>query len=220
MSKILNRALSLGGETIVIAGISITAKMFNTKSHVTEAEGATVPVNGTVGYAKGCRFVKTSTSVSTIGQTVFINEGDGTSCDFNLQANSMAVQSKEITVPTTSAISVFIIAPSTGSLSSLIFSGHDVLATSDSNYIVWTATNLGQAGAGSTAMLATSPAGINTTKATGGTALAADTYQSLTLSGTAANIAVTKGDRIQVTATVTGTLANTVTLASYLANFN
>jgi hypothetical protein len=59
----------------------------------------------------------------------------------------------------------------------------------------------------------------NTTKATGGTGIAANTVRSLTLSSTAANLVVASGDRIRIRATVSGTLANTVTFPVYRLNF-
>ena len=82
--------------------------------------------------------------------------------------------------------------------------------------MTWVINNVTNSNA---AMLATSPAGINTTKSTGGTAIAADTPHPLTLSGTAANLLVNQGDRILVRYTGTGTLANTVTLSQCLLVF-
>lgn len=51
----------------------------------------------------------------------------------------------------------------------------------------------------------------NTTKATGGTALAANTKRALTLNGTPANLVTAAGDRLRFSPAGTGTLANTVT---------
>lgn len=43
--------------------------------------GATVPSDGTAGYARGCLFIK---NVSNgIGSTLYVNEGTESSCDFN-----------------------------------------------------------------------------------------------------------------------------------------
>lgn len=120
------------------------------------------------------------------------------------------------TIATTGNSDVSIVAPITGRLIGANFIGNDVLATSDTNYITWTITNLSNASA---AMLATSPAGVNTTKVTGGAAIAANTTKALTLTGTAASLLVTLGDRILVRAAASGTLANTVTLSQYLLNF-
>ena len=75
-------------------------------------------------------------------------------------------------------------------------------------------TNLGQAGAGSAAMLAATDA--NTTKTTGGTAIAANTKRVLTLTATPADLVVAAGDRIRIRFAATGTLANTVTLSQVL----
>ena len=113
------------------------------------------------------------------------------------------------TIATTGAQNAFLSAPFAGDLIGAFFIATDALATSDTNYITFTLTNLGQAGAGTAAMLAaTDP---NTTKATGGTAIAAHTQRSLTLSSTAADVRVARNDRLRFTATATGTLANTVT---------
>jgi hypothetical protein len=130
---------------------------------------------------------------------------------------SMAQQGATIAVTTAGTNDVFMIAPAAGVLSSALFSGVDALAANDTNYITFSITNLGQAGAGSAAMLAATDA--NTTKATGGTALSANTVRSLTLNGTAANLVVASGDRIRIRATVSGTLANTVTFPVYRLNF-
>lgn len=111
----------------------------------------------------------------------------------------------------------YIIAPISGRLVSVDFSALAALAANDTNYITWTITNLGQAGAGTTAMLAATNA--NTTKATGGTAIVADTKRTLTPNATGLNARVVEGDRLLIRAAVTGTLANTVTFPTYLLRF-
>jgi hypothetical protein len=121
------------------------------------------------------------------------------------------------TVATTGDADVYVIAGSDGVLSSVEFSGVDALAASDTNYITFSITNLGQAGAGSTAMLAATDA--NTTKTTGGTALVANARRSLTLNATPANLIVVAGDRLRIRAAATGTLANTVTFPVYSLKF-
>ena len=130
---------------------------------------------------------------------------------------SMGQQGATIATTTGGTNDVFMIAPAAGVLTSALFSGVDVLAANDTNFITFGITNLGQAGAGTAAMLAATDA--NTTKATGGTALAANTVRSLTLNGTAANLVVAAGDRIRIRATVSGTLANTVTFPVYRLTF-
>ena len=121
------------------------------------------------------------------------------------------------TIATTGNTDWYVIAPFTGNLDSVDFSGTTALATSDTNYITFTITNLGQAGAGTAVMLAA--VNGNTTKATGGTALVANTKRSLILSSTATATTVVKGDRLLIRAAATGTLANTVTFPVYLLRF-
>lgn len=110
-----------------------------------------------------------------------------------------------------------VIAPITGNVSAVYFSGTDALAASDTNYITWTVTNRGQAGVSSTAVLGSTT--TNSTRATGGTALSAETLRTLTLTSTAADLAVVIGDRLRVRYAVTGTLANTVTGAVTMVIF-
>ncbi len=140
---------------------------------------------------------------------------DAAALDSNVQNRRAA--SGPITVTTTVAKTFPLIAPCTGTISGIKFYGTDALAAHDSNYITFTATNIGQAGSGTTVLLAATDA--NTTKATGGTAIAANTPRNLTLTGTSANLAVTSGDLIVVTVTPTGTLANTITGAGVTVNF-
>lgn len=108
----------------------------------------------------------------------------------------------------------YFIAEVTGNIIKIDFSALDTLATSDVNYVTWTITNLGQAGAGTAVFLAATDS--NTTKTSGGSAIIANTKRTLTLSSTVNDLNVVVGDRIRVRATVTGTLANTVTFPVYL----
>jgi hypothetical protein len=122
------------------------------------------------------------------------------------------------TIATTSTSDAYVIAPVNGKLSAALFSAIDALAAHGSNYITFSITNLGQAGAGSNAMLLASDA--NTTKTTTGSAIAANTKRTLTLNTDASKRAVVAGDRLRIRATATGTLANTVTGANFLLTFD
>ena len=115
------------------------------------------------------------------------------------------------TIATTGNTDFYTMAPKAGKLTRVDLSALAGLATNDTNYLTFTITNLGQAGAGTAAMLASSPAGTNTTKATGGAAIAANTKRQLTLTAVAADLVVAAGDRLLIRAAATGTLANTVT---------
>ena len=136
----------------------------------------------------------------------------------DLTVATVPIQSASVTIPTAAgSTDAYVIAPTTGTLSSAVFSGVDALATSNSNYVTFLVTNLGQAGAGTAEMLAGTA--VNTTKTTGGSALSANTARTLTLTSTTADLVVTAGDTIRVRYTGTGTLANTVTFSKTLLLF-
>lgn len=137
---------------------------------------------------------------------------------FDIFGYTEPVNVSSATIATTGNTDVYLIAPRTLNVTSVLFSGVDALATSDTNYITWTVTNLGQAGAGSLAILKATD--VNTTKTTGGSAISANTVRSLSVSDALSNTQVTQGDRIRIRAAVTGTLANTVTFPNYLILFS
>jgi len=112
-------------------------------------------------------------------------------------------------IATTSTTDEYIIAAKTGKIVAAVFTPLAALAAHDSNYITFSITNLGAAGAGTAAILGAVDG--NTTKATGGSALSASTKRTLTLSTTTADLAVTEGDCLRLRATATGTLAGAVT---------
>jgi hypothetical protein len=153
----------------------------------------------------------------TAGTTITGATIDSTSRVLSNIATGFTASQQGATIATTGNSDVFVIAPAAGVLTSAVFSGVDALAASDTNYITFSVTNLGQAGAGSAAMVAATDA--NTTKTTGGTALSANAARSLALNDTAANLVVAAGDRIRIRAAATGTLANTVTFPVYRLNF-
>lgn len=124
-------------------------------------------------------------------------------------AEREAIGTTEKTVATTGNTDAYVVVPEAGTLVSADFSGIDALAASDTNFITFSITNLGQAGAGSTVMLAATNA--NTTRVTGGTALVANGRRSLTVTATGADLVVAQGDRLRIRYAATGTLANTVT---------
>jgi hypothetical protein len=140
-----------------------------------------------------------------------------TRLQLSVPAGSQSAQKTGATITTTGAITEYMVAPQTGSLVSAEINPLVALTADDTNYITWTIVNLGQAGSDTTAMLAV--ANANTTKATGGTGLGINTKRALTVHGTPANLAVVAGDKIAITATASGTLANTVTLPLYILRF-
>lgn len=138
--------------------------------------------------------------------------------DFNIFGEiASRLNTEGKTVATTGNTDWYIIAPISGQLSEIDFSGTDALATHADNYITFSITNLGRAGAGSTAMLQASD--TNTTKATTGTAIAADTVRELLVSNAVNAGSVVKGDRLRIRAAATGTLANTITNSVFTLRF-
>lgn len=114
------------------------------------------------------------------------------------------------TIPTAAgANEMLALMPFAGTFAGARLTFIDALAASDSNYITVELKNRGQAGAGTTDLLA-AVAG-NTTKVTGGAALVAKGKRALITHGTAANLAIAAGDVVSILVTVTGTLANTLT---------
>jgi len=193
----------------VLPGVLIM--QFNSAGLIAQGrcDGAPSSVCTTVSrYAIGCMMTDTTTGL------VYINVSTTTTPSWRNAQGSVNQMASPATIATTGNTDVYIIAGESGVIQSIDFSGVDALAANDSNYITFSVTNLGQAGGGSAAVLAATDA--NTTKATGGTAIAANTKRSLTLSGTAANLVVVAGDRLRLRAAATGTLANTVTFPSYL----
>lgn len=157
------------------------------------------------------------TSAGAITADIQATAGSISRTELSAAGGNKDVTIKGGTIATTSTTDEYCIAPESGSLAEAEVNPLVALAASDTNYITWTITNLGQAGAGTTVMLAaTAP---NTTKVTGGTALAINTKFALTVNGTPANLVVVKGDKIKITATATGTLANTVTVPIYMLRF-
>lgn len=121
-------------------------------------------------------------------------------------------------IATTGNTDEYVVVGKSGTLIAALFSSLAALTADDTNYITFTITNLGQGGSGSAAMLAaTNP---NTTKATGGTGLVANAKRTLTLNGTAANLAVVEGDRLLIRAAATGTLVGAVTRPVYTLLIN
>lgn len=121
-------------------------------------------------------------------------------------------------IATTSTTDTYLQVPKSGRVSHISFGSLAALSAHDTNYIEWTITNLGQAGAGTNELLAASAA--NTTKITGGTALVASSHRALTLSATVTALDVVEGDTIRFRATANGTLAGAVTVPRYTFNVN
>ena len=239
--KVFNRAISVAGNAVTINSIALNAVEYD-GTNISRCSGATVPTDGSVGFAVGCIFAKTDGGVAT---AVYLNEGTTAVSDFNaiesaassitgvtagagltgggtegsvtLNVISESVLRGLTTIATTGSTTTYIMVSEAGTLSSVDFTAVEALTAHDSNYVTFTLTNLGQAGSGSTVMLAATDA--NTTKATGGTSLVAKGKRAMTVTATGADLTVAQGDVLEFVIAATGTLANTLTLGAVLTRF-
>lgn len=209
------------------SGASVDITRLNTTGISNDAAANTVPCSdgsNLVACANIITILSTaitanSTTTATTAGTLAITSNatglgsifrsDGSKWQLLANYAQFAAPSGEITIATTSTSDMYLSVQVTGTITGIDFSSLDALSASDTNFITFSAINLGQSGAGSTALLAATDA--NTTKATGGTALTALARRQLSLTGTSANLDVVKGDVIRVRATATGTLAGSVT---------
>ena len=72
--------LQMAGSDDTVGTPSVTVLSVDSDKNVLLARGATVPTDTDTGYATGCIFIDTTGGV---GVTLYINEGDETSADFN-----------------------------------------------------------------------------------------------------------------------------------------
>lgn len=158
------------------------------------------------------------------GSTIISSTGSVTIADASLTRSKLTTAASmkhdnriANTIATTGTTDTFVLVPATGTVSAVYFNAADALATNDTNYLTFSLTNMGQAGAGTTNILAAGDP--NTTKATGGSAIAANTLRTLSLSATGADLIVNAGDLLRFRATATGTLANQVTVPRILITY-
>lgn len=72
------------------AGVATIQRIWETEDGIMLAWGITVPTDATTGYAKGCIFIHTDGSAGTM---LYVNEGTGTSCNFDPVATQGSVDS-------------------------------------------------------------------------------------------------------------------------------
>jgi hypothetical protein len=191
------------------------------------SNGSDLVAGSALFYNLSTAITPNSTTTSTASGTLAITSNatglgsifrsDGTNWQLLANYSGLAAQTDTVTIATTGNTDSYMVAPYAGTVSGIDCSGVDALAASDTNYITFSVTNLGQAGAGSNPVLAATAA--NTTQATGGTALSANTKRSLTLNGTGSNLIVAAGDRLRFRNAATGTLVGTVTFWKCTARF-
>lgn len=125
---------------------------------------------------------------------------------FNLGIQQDKAAFGTVAVDTGATEGTLLRAPFAGTIVGCSFSTASSLSADNTNYVTFGIINKGATGAGTTQLLTTSPAGVNTTKVTGGTAIVAYERHVLTPTTTA----VAAGDILRPTITVSGTLAGTL----------
>lgn len=146
------------------------------------------------------------TSNDTGKNQLFISDGSYWQDYYGRESSNLTIATVATSAGNTDG---HIMAPFTGKLVGVMFGAVDALAAHDSNYVTFSLANLNNSSAAM--LLATD---VNTSKATGGSALVANTKRDLSLHGTAGNLAVTAGDRLRFRVAATGTLGNTLTYPS------
>ena len=219
MGDVTAGEISLAEGSVLVGNSSGVATALNAKTNTQVLVG-----NGTTitSVALGTDVTMANTGAVTIANsavtTVKINDAAVTRTKMSVPAGSKVINVDSAIIATTGDTVCYAIVPETGTLSSADFSGTDALAAHDTNYLTFSITNLGQAGAGSTVLLAATDA--NTTKATGGTAIVANGKRALTLTATPADLAVVQGDRLLIKAASAATAANTVSFPVYCLRFS
>lgn len=163
------------------------------------------------------RIMKNGSEIVGSTGTVTIANSSITRAKMSSAAGSKSTGGISGTISTTGNTDLTFIVPETGTVSAVYFNGADALSANDTNYITFSLTNMGQAGAGTTNILAAGDP--NTTKATGGSAIAANTLRTLSLSATGGDLVVNAGDLLRFRAAATGTLANQVTVPRILITY-
>lgn len=122
---------------------------------------------------------------------------------------SKSVMMAVVPASATPTINAYVRMANAGTISGVKSVCSDTLATSDTNYLTFTITNL----TGTKVILLADA--TNTTKATGGAAWTANTSRTHALTATGADLVVAAGDWLKITATGTGTPANAVNASSF-----
>ena len=80
--------LQTDGTRETISSVDITTQQADSNGDIALVYGTTVPTDGSSGFAKGCRFIKTNVATNYSG--VYENVGTSTSCLFSLAASNAA----------------------------------------------------------------------------------------------------------------------------------
>ena len=195
------------GSTNVVTAAGTIALTASATNYV-EVDNAGVVHANTVSFTAGrlplYTVVTSSGAITTVtnSKTLLMLLGAGSITGTLLSATGSTRPHTKDLGTLTATTTYLLQAPCTGILAAATLLCPTALAASNTNY--WTAliTNLGAAGAGTTAMLAATAA--NTTQSTGGFSLVANVPHALTLSGVGGATAVNDGDVLSITLIATG----------------
>lgn len=189
----------------VVAGtIALTASQTN----YVEVSPAGVVSANTAGFTAGrlplYQIVTGSASITTVtvAKPVMTLLGDGGITGTILSTTAGTKSMPHLLGAVAATSSFLVLAPSAGTLTLAQFANATAVATSDTDYWSFALVNRGQAGAGTTNML--DSGAVNSTKATGGSALVAKGNRALGLNATGANLIVAANDVLEFTLTKTG----------------
>ena len=192
--------------TVAPVQLALAAGMTN----YVEVDGSGNVTSNTAGFTAGREpLYQVVTGASAIATTTsakallsFVAPGSVSGSLLTAAAATRSIE-KGLGTSVTATTSVSVTSPVAGKLTAAVLVATSAVAISDASYWTFGLVNAGQAGTGAQAMLATT----NTTKATGGAAIAANAARVLGLtalvSGTELNVAV--NDCLEFTATATGT---------------
>lgn len=187
-----------------VAGGSLTMGASANPNYVELDRNGTIYSNvgaWTAGRTPLYEVVTSSSTITAISQVkslvTALGPGSITGTMLSTAANT---RNKEVQIGAVAATTVVLTtAPVTGTLIGASIVDSTAITASDTNYWTVAIVNLGASNAGTQAMLANTAA--NTTKATGGSSMGANTPFAQALAST--SLAVTKGDVLQITLTKT-----------------
>ena len=201
------------GKTVISVSAGTLLLSASNTNYVECSRSGTVSSNTSAFSTGAIPLYQITTGVSTISTVTnkknflfTVPNGGFTGDMFSTIQKTKVLQIPLGTISATTTFPPIVMPPAAGTIVNMRLASKDALAQSDSAYYTFSAVNKGPSGGGSTALLAATDA--NTTKLTGGSAIAAYVARQLTLTGTTANLNTAASDAIVFTATKTGSPTN------------
>jgi hypothetical protein len=200
--------------TAIVSVAAGTVLLSSSTTNYVEVSPAGVVSKNTVGFTAGSiplyQVVTGASTITTVTnkKTLLSTLPSGGWTGANLTV-AQRTESIEVNLGTISATTAFTLTcPAyAATVAKVTFVTKDAIAASDTNYFDFGLVNKGAAGAGTTKIVDSTDA-ANSTKATGGTALAAYVKRALTLHSTPANLDTAAEDVLEFTITKTAAPSN------------